>query len=284
MAPGTVNLRDISTADEASVVKGMVMRSSAPIYFTDAGMRHLETELDVKRAIDLRGKDEIHEKPKATALLTRECLLIPSFSSAPVENTRWHHVDLVGKAIKRCIRQRVGCLTRLRWTILYLAGYKETMLREAIAILGFSEGGLVNLYSLIVQDTKEEMKELMEMIADHIDSGNVPVLVHCTAGKDRTGIVVALLLLLAGVSDEKVVADYAKSGGELEKHSHPHLNDGMMSKIMPRDYLCNSPAPAMESVIAEVALLGGAENYLLHYCGVREEAVAAIKKGLRKNA
>jgi protein-tyrosine phosphatase len=35
-----------------------------------------------------------------------------------------------------------------------------------------------------------------------------PVVVHCAAGKDRTGLVVALALGIAGVSDEAIVADY----------------------------------------------------------------------------
>jgi protein-tyrosine phosphatase len=41
--------------------------------------------------------------------------------------------------------------------------------------------------------------------------GALPGLVHCTAGKDRTGLVVALLLGVAGVPDEIIAADYALS-------------------------------------------------------------------------
>lgn len=40
------------------------------------------------------------------------------------------------------------------------------------------------------------------------DPANRPVFVHCTAGKDRTGIVIAMLLALLGVDDEVIVADY----------------------------------------------------------------------------
>ena len=42
-----------------------------------------------------------------------------------------------------------------------------------------------------------------------------PVLVHCHAGKDRTGLVVALCLELAGKSREEVAADYVQTGPEL---------------------------------------------------------------------
>ena len=41
-------------------------------------------------------------------------------------------------------------------------------------------------------------------------------LVHCAAGKDRTGVVVALALTAAGVRPEAVVADYAATGDRIE--------------------------------------------------------------------
>lgn len=43
------------------------------------------------------------------------------------------------------------------------------------------------------------------------------VLFHCTAGKDRTGVVTALLLWLAGVSEEDILADYIVSGPYLQQ-------------------------------------------------------------------
>lgn len=43
------------------------------------------------------------------------------------------------------------------------------------------------------------------------------VLFHCTAGKDRTGVVAALLLWLAGVSEEDILADYIVSGPYLQQ-------------------------------------------------------------------
>lgn len=43
-----------------------------------------------------------------------------------------------------------------------------------------------------------------------------PALVHCTAGKDRTGIVVAVLLLAAGVTPDDVVADYLRTGANMD--------------------------------------------------------------------
>ena len=43
------------------------------------------------------------------------------------------------------------------------------------------------------------------------DPANLPTVIHCTAGKDRTGIAVALLLSLLGVPDDVIAADYSLS-------------------------------------------------------------------------
>ncbi len=43
------------------------------------------------------------------------------------------------------------------------------------------------------------------------DADTHPIVVHCLAGKDRTGVVVALVLALLGVPDETVAEDYALS-------------------------------------------------------------------------
>ena len=51
----------------------------------------------------------------------------------------------------------------------------------------------------------------LSTFVDAILAGETPVLMHCTAGKDRTGVLVALLLLLLGVPDEHVVVDYLRS-------------------------------------------------------------------------
>lgn len=47
------------------------------------------------------------------------------------------------------------------------------------------------------------------------DAPSAPVLVHCHAGKDRTGVIVALVLRLAGVSVDAIADDYAISGVRL---------------------------------------------------------------------
>jgi protein-tyrosine phosphatase len=63
----------------------------------------------------------------------------------------------------------------------------------------------IGLYRAIMDGAATHIADLMRVVAAASDG---PVLVHCTAGKDRTGVVVALLLLAADVSDTSVVTDY----------------------------------------------------------------------------
>lgn len=51
-------------------------------------------------------------------------------------------------------------------------------------------------------------------LLDALEGGRVPALLHCTAGKDRTGVVVALLLLFLGAPDDVVSEDYLRSSYE----------------------------------------------------------------------
>lgn len=64
---------------------------------------------------------------------------------------------------------------------------------------------LVDDYLRQVDVNAGSIVEALRLIAD---PANRPVFVHCTAGKDRTGIVIAMLLSLLGVEDEVIVADY----------------------------------------------------------------------------
>ena len=65
---------------------------------------------------------------------------------------------------------------------------------------------------------------------------NLPCIIHCIHGKDRTGLIVALLLLLLGVDEPTVVLDYAKSELELKVNPKHGCSDGPCSSSI----LCNA--------------------------------------------
>jgi protein-tyrosine phosphatase len=61
-------------------------------------------------------------------------------------------------------------------------------------------------YVLQIRDNGATLLAALELLSD---GEALPAVIHCTAGKDRTGVLVALLLDLLGVAREQIVADYA---------------------------------------------------------------------------
>jgi protein-tyrosine phosphatase len=60
------------------------------------------------------------------------------------------------------------------------------------------------LYRALINDRADRFGELFE----HLIASDAPAVVHCTAGKDRTGVAVALVLLALGVPRDIVMQDY----------------------------------------------------------------------------
>lgn len=66
---------------------------------------------------------------------------------------------------------------------------------------------LAGLYRVMVDYADLRLLELVREVSD----ADGPTLIHCAAGKDRTGVSIALLLRLIGVEREHVIADYLAS-------------------------------------------------------------------------
>ncbi len=64
-------------------------------------------------------------------------------------------------------------------------------------------------YRELLNDGHEAICEVLAILTD---PSSYPVLLHCSAGKDRTGVVSAIILGMLGVPDDSIIADYALSG------------------------------------------------------------------------
>jgi len=93
------------------------------------------------------------------------------------------------------------------------------------------------------------------------------VLIHCAAGKDRTGLISALLLGLAGVPAETIAADYAMTAELLRPRDEAWLAAAPPGERAEREAVLARYAPRAEVMLDVLAGLeeryGGVEGYLL---------------------
>lgn len=114
------------------------------------------------------------------------------------------------------------------------------------------------------------------------------ILVHCTAGKDRTGVFFAILLTFLGCSKEDVTADYSLTDVGLRK-----LRPLLIERIMENQGLTGAEGRAAaeraassrsESMISFLAMLqdkwGGAEKYMRQECTLEEDQLSKLKSRL----
>jgi protein tyrosine/serine phosphatase len=110
------------------------------------------------------------------------------------------------------------------------------------------------------------------------------VLVHCQVGKDRTGLVTALLLGLAGVGREEIAADYALSEELLRPLNEPYVaaaEDEAQRAF--RERMIRTPAEAMTRVLDALEERHGAVPGYLRWAGLAEADVARAAARLRRN-
>ncbi|MFH8250843.1 tyrosine-protein phosphatase [Microbacterium sp. B2969] len=135
---------------------------------------------------------------------------------------------------------------------------------------------LDEMYRRIVEESADRVVEVVRgIIADQ------PVLVHCTVGKDRTGVTVALTLAAAGVDEEAVVADYARTEGLLPEWRNRKVVE-TLRRLHPgavnlEDLATRSPAPVMAALLAGVAARYGSIGDYLRAHDLRDDELDELR-------
>lgn len=111
---------------------------------------------------------------------------------------------------------------------------------------------LVTVYPMFMQTGIPALLKTLRVVA-HADG---PVLVHCAAGKDRTGIATAVLLRAAGVTRDAVAADYARTAANMVAVEARLDNHNGPEDPTHRQRLMGAPAEAITVVLDELDRAG----------------------------
>ena len=262
---GTTNTRDLGglpTTDGGVTLPGRILRSDNLQTLSADDVRRLVDEVGLRDVIDLRttgeilleGRGPLRELPE---LNHRHFSLIPE---------RGRHTDVFAAE-----EEDVPELP---------ADWTEALLPRQTAEGDHAEPPAVRSYLGYLRDRSEAVVGALRALAE---GGPGAAVVHCAAGKDRTGVVVALALAVAGVPHEEIVADYAMTADIVEalvaklKSSPTYAED-----MERRDIASHTPrATTMDRLLTLLdERHGGAVGWLeAHGFGAEEQA--ALRARLR---
>lgn len=147
--------------------------------------------------------------------------------------------------------------------------------------VGVTPQGLAGLYLDLVEQSKDTLGKIFSALSD---PANVPAVVQCAAGKDRTGIVIALLLSWLGVARVDIAADYAATGASWDRFLalvRSDLDSRRRADLaaFPAQFLSADPA-TMIMFLDRVAALYGSTAELMRSAGLDSQAAAGLEAQL----
>jgi protein-tyrosine phosphatase len=128
--------------------------------------------------------------------------------------------------------------------------------------------------SMVLDEAREGIRGVLTRIAA---ASPGPLVFHCVAGKDRTGLIAALLLTLAGVVPDAIAFDYA--------HSTERLRDAYLRRythVDPDEILdaVRCPEAGVHFMLRHLENLGGIRAYLA-LIGLTDEEIMRLRARLR---
>jgi protein-tyrosine phosphatase len=128
--------------------------------------------------------------------------------------------------------------------------------------------------SLVLEQLGRELARVLRVIAA---APPAPLLFHCVAGKDRTGLLAAVLLALADVRPEAIAADYAVSAHNLRDGYLKRYSDTAPERILEA---LRCPEEGSHRMLAFLDSAGGVQAYL-EGIGLSAEEVRKLRARLR---
>ncbi|MFJ9776299.1 tyrosine-protein phosphatase [Kitasatospora sp. NPDC101157] len=135
---------------------------------------------------------------------------------------------------------------------------------------------LADRFAEVAEDGVKEIRQTLEVITD----AKAPVVFHCMSGKDRTGLIAALVLTLLGVSEDDIAADFA-----LTEHATPYLvadwHAAHPGRALRWPGYGRAPETVIRLALADLATrYGSVEAYLTGTVGFDRSRIDALRSRL----
>ena len=138
---------------------------------------------------------------------------------------------------------------------------------------------LDEIYGFMLREYAERFGAVLRVIAD---GDNHPLVFHCAAGKDRTGLVAALVLTLCGVPDDAIVTDFAFTESRMPeiiaRHTERAEGTARDAEVAGQQY--GAQAATMHTVLESVRDEFGSVDAYVRSTGVTEDEIDALRAAL----
>ncbi len=136
-----------------------------------------------------------------------------------------------------------------------------------------------DVYLIFLEHFKTNVAAAISAVAKAREGG---VVVHCVGGKDRTGLLSAFLLHLAGVDTEQIAADYALSEERLRPRHEAWFAEAETDEERERlERIAQTPAASIVGVFEELERRYGSVEGYLREAGASDEDLARARARLR---
>ncbi|CAA7260109.1 unnamed protein product [Cyclocybe aegerita] len=248
--PGVINVRDLgglsSTTHPGQITKPGYLFRSAELSGITDEGKAKVRELGVTKVFDFRSDTEIRKYNTPLPVVEGVDVI-----HTPVFQTADYSPEMMAKRYQ-----------------LYASGKTEAFLE---------------LYSQILDHGGHAFSAILRHVRDKPNEG---CLFHCTAGKDRTGIMAAILLKLAGVDSDAISTDYA-----LTRVGREPAREKIMARLSKEPLFASNNEAALNMFTCRHETMqaflvhfdekyGGVDNYVKHYVGLSDEEIATIKRNM----
>jgi len=295
--PTLANFRDlggtpVSGGSATKLRPGLILRSADLQSAETKDLEALKRELPGLRVVDLRGAEDAHN---------------PGVMNLGPELLRDQitHIEVLPKATgtKRLARHVVTDRLRVTAPLVpaYFLRYIPVPALRRLSDRVINSGvrrfldtiELSDVYWWILMEQGPALAQAIRLVAEQ-SAAESATLVHCAHGKDRTGVVMALILHICGASKEVIAKDYALSA----EYGCSATGQGIMLNAMPQRYRerigewkaddwqqfdrwCDAEEGTMLEVFRRVERkYGSVDTYLTKRCGIGEAERAKIRASL----
>ena len=282
-----LNFRDVGAhintlAGRRMLKTGLLFRSARPDEASRSDRDQLLSKYKIKTIVDLRSKtehiiaakkrSEISPAVQSAALpLSHETHDKTVRDPVKIPGIQYAYINLNGKGFERHLIWQLKYTSLAKLIFLMALGYRT----EGISILGkelMLPRGLVGLGIDTFDCSGPEIKQVFDVLAKPT---SFPVMVNCTQGKDRTGIIILLVLLLCRVDQATITRDYVQSEPELESEKAERMEE--IESIGLDESFATCPLDFCEKVVQHLNTKHGSVTAYLAKIGVHATQVASVQ-------